>query len=427
MVSLLCSTLIMIFCANISFAVSKSSVLLQNWYDDLFFKDPTFNYESIRALGYAYTGGADLGEGISTLKAIKDSDINSWYQQWLATANRVENLAEKMEEQGDKVSAREAYFRASNYYRSAGFYMDAPKNQDKSIKTMKLSKKSFSKAIASLPYIKPVRIPYEKTTLPGYFIQSSKKNAPLLIVNTGFDGTAEELYFETGVAAHERDFNVLIFEGPGQGEVLRQQHLPFRYDWEHVVTPAIDFALTLPDIDKNKIALIGISMGGYLAARAAAFDNRIKACIVNGGIYDLSESLYKTLPPELIKLLKTDPAKFNEAIYADMKKNLTAQWYFDNAMWSFKVKTPAEVMLVMKKYTLKDVIEKIHCRMLVVDSEADTFFKGQPKHVYDLLNTKKTLLEFTRKETAQAHCQMGAMAISNEKILSWLNSVFSER
>ena len=68
--------------------------------------------------------------------------------------------------------------------------------------------------------------------------------------------------------ALERGYNCLTFEGPGQGGVIRKQNIPFRYDWEKVVTPVIDYALTRDrDIDPNKIALMGTSMGGYLAAR----------------------------------------------------------------------------------------------------------------------------------------------------------------
>ncbi len=97
--------------------------------------------------------------------------------------------------------------------------------------------------------------------------------------------------------AVERGYNCLLFEGPGQGEMIREQKIPFRYDWEKVVGPVIDFAEDLPQVDTDRIALMGISFGGYFAPRAAAFDDRIKVCIANGGIYDFYQNVLGKCPP----------------------------------------------------------------------------------------------------------------------------------
>ncbi len=414
------SVLLMLFNSHILFADPM------NWYDNLTFKDPSFSFELARTMGYAYSGAADIGESISTARSIKDGDVDSWYQHWLDTANRLYTFAESKKEKGDTISASEAFFRASNYYRTAGLYMVAEKDRPKSISAYAKSKKSFLQGVAYLPHVRVVKIPYENTTLPGYFIPSSSKNAPLFIVHSGFDGTAEEIYFEVGIAAHKHGYNVLLFEGPGQGNVIRQQHLVFRPDWEHVVTPVVDFAMGIPNIDKHKIALLGISMGGYLAARACAFEHRIQACIVNGGVYDISENIYKNTPANMLSLLKTDPNKFNSEMAEEMKKDLTAQWFFNNAMWTFGAKSPAEVMEKIKLYSMKDSIDNIKCPMLVIDSEADMFYKGQPEKVYNSLKSPKTLLKFTREQTAEAHCQMGAIAISNEMILDWLDHTLKD-
>ena len=339
------------------------------------------------------------------------------------------NLARRFEKRGNIVSAREAYFRASNYYRSAGFYMHSKANRPKALKTWKKSKKSFLRAISSLENIEPVTIPYENTTLPGYFMktQSQEEKPPLLVVHTGFDGTGEELYFAVGLAAIKRGYNCLIFEGPGQGEVIRLQKIPYRYDWENVVSPVIDYALTRPDVDKERIALMGISMGGYLAPRAVSSEHRIKACIANGGVFDFSENIYKGFPPEFLALLKTDPEKFNAEIKEALAEDTEILWFFENGMWTFGVDSPSELMLAIKKFTLKDVVKEIKCNMLVIDTEGDMFFKGQPEKLYNELTCPKDFILFTRKEAAQAHCQAGATAISNEVIFNWLDKVLPKK
>src|SRR6202021_3098168 len=91
----------------------------------------------------------------------------------------------------------------------------------------------------------PLDVPYEATSLPGYFhrVDQSNRPRPLLIMHTGFDGSAEEMHWSGARAAVERGYNVLAFDGPGQSGPLHREGLPFRADWEKVVTPVVDFAL----------------------------------------------------------------------------------------------------------------------------------------------------------------------------------------
>jgi alpha-beta hydrolase superfamily lysophospholipase len=398
-----------------------------NWYDDFIFHDPGFTFQFIRTIGYSYEKGADIGESVATAKKITNGDFNSWYQSWLATAERIEAIADTAMQQQHSASAMGAYLRASNYYRTAGFYMVKPEDQNKSLKAYQKSRHDFHQALYSLPYIEAVEIPYEKTTLPGYLIRSKNKNAPIVIVHSGFDGTVEELYFEVGQALHDRGYNCLLIEGPGQGLVLRSQHLSFRPDWEKVIKPVVDFVQTIPNVDKNSIALMGISMGGYLAPRAAAFEPRIKALIANGGVYDLSEAVVRAIPKEIVALIDKNPKEFNQLIENEMNKNTTMRWFYENGMWSFHAKTPAEFMVKLREYNLKNVAQHIQAPTLVVDSEADAFMHGQARMLYQHLSSPKTFLEFTRREAAESHCQMSATAISNELILDWLDKTFSRR
>ncbi|MFH1868153.1 MAG: alpha/beta fold hydrolase [Candidatus Omnitrophota bacterium] len=409
--------------------IEGATELPKNWYDDLIFKDKSFIFEFIRTMGYSYEGGADIGECIDTARRIKDGDDLSWYNEWLSTAERIFKFAQNMEKDADPVSAKEAYLRASNYYRTAGFYMHSKSDLPKALLSWKKSKDSFLKAVSLAKNIEIINIPYQDTLLPGYFIKTknpTEKKPPLLIVHTGFDGTAEELFFEVGSAAARRGYNCLVFEGPGQGQVIREQKISFRYDWEKVVTPVIDYAISRPDVDKEKLALMGISMGGYLAPRAAAFEHRIKACIANGGIYDFSATFYKNMPPEIIELLKQDPGEFNAQMQEAMKSSTQTRWYFNNGMYTFNARSPAEFASEITKYNLKDAVKKIKCDMLIIDSEDDMSLKGEAKKLYDELNCPKDYLLFTRSQTAQAHCQMGASAISNEVIFNWLDKVFSD-
>jgi len=110
---------------------------------------------------------------------------------------------------------------------------------------------------ASSPW--PVAIPYENNTLPGYFYRAGEPGVPrpTVIMHTGFDGTAEEMHFQGVAAGAERGYHVLAFDGPGQGGAVHREHLVFRPDWENVVGPVLDYALTMPGVDGTRIALWG--------------------------------------------------------------------------------------------------------------------------------------------------------------------------
>ncbi|MFL6355189.1 MAG: alpha/beta hydrolase family protein, partial [Nitrososphaeraceae archaeon] len=283
------------------------------------FQDPTFSLQLLRAISETYYKAADIGECLSTAYRIKEGDFESWHKEWLNTAQRVHKYAEDSLAAGHKVSAREAYLRASNYYRVAEFLLMDP--EDPRIQTTwGNSKECFRKAAELFsPQVKvePVEIPYEQTTLPGYFYSSnnttssSKQKRPILIAHGGFDSTLEELYTAAAAPALERGYNCMTFEGPGQGGVIRKQKIPFRYDWEKVLTPVIDFVSEncVEQCDLERLALMGISMGGCLAARAAAFEHRIAACILNDGVYDGYDAIASSFPKSLLTAIENGDSK----------------------------------------------------------------------------------------------------------------------
>ncbi|MBN2125473.1 MAG: alpha/beta fold hydrolase [Deltaproteobacteria bacterium] len=392
------------------------------------FKDPQYSFQCLRTMGYSSTGGADIAECLSTASRITEGDNESWYREWSGTARRLEAAADGFLSGGHEKSAMEACFRASNYYRNAGFFLLTRPDDPRILESWEQSRACFLKAakVCDRP-VKFIRIPYEQTTLPAYLclVDDSGKKRPLLVVHSGFDGTAEELYFEVASLALERGFHCLLFEGPGQGEVIRRQKIPFRPDWENVVSPVLDVAVKLPEVDPERIALMGISFGGYLAPRAAAYEKRIKACIANGGVYDFYGNAVKKCPPDTEKIIKDKEASkaFDKAVLEGMTKDVDVGWFFANGMYTFQAQSPSEYLRKLKPYHMKDCADRIRCTMLVVDSEGDRDLPGQARQLYDALKCPKEYMLFTKQEGAEEHCQMGAIMISNERILNWLEKV----
>ena len=420
---------------RVSFLFTIVSLLFSNVYAQtggFIFKDPQYSFQLLRTMGYSSTGGADIGECLSTAYRIKDGDNESWYKEWDKTAKRLEKTAERFLAEGDTESAKEAYFRASNYYRTAEFFLHTYPKDPRILKTWGKSRECFQQAAKlSANPIKFVRIPFEKTTLPGYLclVDNSGKKRPLLIIHSGFDGTAEELYFEIAYLAVKRGFNCLLFEGPGQGEMIRVQKIPFRPDWENVVTPVVNYVLKLPETDPGKIGLIGFSFGGYLAPRAVAFEHRIKACVADGGVYDFYANAIKKCPPNIKEILNNKKAseEFNREIMKIRNKDVDVGWFFGNGMFTFDANSPTDFLEKLRPYNMKGYADKIKCPVLVVDSKNDTDMPGQARQLYNALKCPKTYLLFTNEEGAGDHCQMGAMMISDEKILNWLENTLVKK
>ena len=397
----------------------------------LIFETGQFSFQALRTIGYAVNGGADIGECLSTCSRIVDGDTESWYSEWLAVAERVEAKADSFLVWKHTASARECYFRASGYYRTAEFFLHTVPADPRIVETWERSRNTFLSAAALSDHpILPVEIPFEGGSLPAYLclVDDSGEPRPLIVAHSGFDGTKEELYFSIGSPAIERGYNCLLFEGPGQGEVIRLQHIPFRPDWESVVSPVIDFVVEFPFVDTERIVLIGYSMGGYFAPRAVTAEHRIAACVANGGLYSVYESLLSNNPPGLDSILDDEEAslEYDSTIYGMMEENLYVQWFYSNGMWVFDASSPSNLVLMMRTYTLRDCVSDISCEMLVLDSEHDMNNHGQAIMLYDSLRSPKEYILFTEEDGADEHCQMGAIAVSNERIFNWLNSVLDQ-
>ncbi|HSV42041.1 MAG TPA: alpha/beta fold hydrolase [Methanomassiliicoccales archaeon] len=400
--------------------------------DSYVFKDHSFSFQFLRTLSASLYGAADFGECVETAKKIKDGDFESWTVQWTATAERIKGLGDEALAEGHDISAAECYLRAANYYRTAEFYLHGNPHDPRIIHLWEQSKELFVKSLTlSGVNFEQVNIAYEDTTLPGYFYpvdESGEERATLILMN-GFDGTQEELY-GTVLMAIKRGYNVLTFEGPGQGEVLRVQNLTFRHDWEAVITPVIDHLENRSDVDRERIALWGLSMGGYLAPRAASFDHRLAALICDGGVYDIVGGTAQEFMPDMsmqdAKMAflwdMTQKTDYYNAFFYDMMANSTnMRWSLQHGMYAFGESTPVDYYLALSEMSMYGLAGNISCPTLVCDGTNDTAMpRGQAVMLFTNLTCPATYHLFTSTDGAGLHCQLGAAMQGNMVKLNWL-------
>ncbi len=386
------------------------------------FNDPAFSFQFLRVLGSAGSRQADVGECFATANRIVEGDFESWTREWTRTAERVVLGAQKSATSGHNVSAADAYLRAANYYRAAEFYLHGDPADSRIQELSGQGAHCFHEALrfGGVNH-RFAEIPYDGTTLPGIFYPASSQPGPVLIAQTGFDGTMDGL-FPWAQAATRRGWHCLTFEGPGQGRVIRKQGLPFRPDWEHVISAVIDHLVGQPEVDAGRIALLGVSFGGYLAPRAAAFENRVAACIANGGVLDFSgPQVPKNMTREqYASFIRDHPQKVTETMKQMAEKSATARWSQENGQYTFGAATPAEWVKKLLDYDLTPVVRQISCPVLVIDVESETNFPGEARKLYEALTCPKTWLYFTEEEGAGDHCQTGSPALAQQRIFDWL-------
>ena len=391
-----------------------------------FFKDDDFEYMMLGALGATYHKCADVGECLTTAASIEDGDYEGWYRAWLATADRVRRFAEQSAAKGHQTSAREAFLRASlTYYKNAAFFLDGTSDPSRILPTFKAHRECFDEAASRFdPPVEKVQIPYEDTTLPGYLfkVDGSGRSRPLLLLNNGSDSDAADMYLMGAAAALERGYNALAYDGPGQGAALFLQDLYFRPDWEEVVIPVVDFALGRPEVDPERIAIMGVSQAGYWVPRAVAFEHRIAAAIADPGVFDVSTSWTDHLPQNIQELLeKGEKEEFDKNMEEGMRSSESLRYTLRFRMRPYGTDSPYDAFKMAEQYTLEGVAEKIRCPMLVADPETEQFWPGQSHRVYEALTSPKELVTFAAAEGADSHCEPKAHSLREQRIFDWLD------
>lgn len=404
-----------------------------------FSTDQAFHYEIIRLLGLASYGGADVGEVLASADEITPGDFESFYT---AFNKRGDHIVSQIEQMRNPISIRDASFRAATYFRLADQYIHGNWDDPRILELWDKQTKCFDRANSLLP------IPGERRTLPAttaagvnfnihiIFFAASKDTSvkrPTILMGGGLDGAMEELFHVHGIAALERGFNVVCFDGPGQALTRRSQGLGYILEWERVVSPILDHLETLPNVDTSKTGLIGYSLNALLCTRAAAFDHRLAALFCIDAIYDIN------LSPVVIKLQQFLHYRFPngdadvtdaslQALYTDRAVPTQLRWGISHGTWATNVKSPFEFAEIYSRFTLagKDgsdsssIVKNIRCPVLVCDAEQDHFFVGQgPKLMAELGDDIATYKLFTKDDAAEQHCHLGAARYCNQAIYDW--------
>lgn len=392
-----------------------------------FYEDEGMNFAVLIGLGFAYANIADVGETLATIERIPEGDGEAWVREWTATADRLRQQADESEKGGHRVSARARLLRASTYYDHASQQAPGTSDPTRFTSLWEQHRQCWDRSIALFDTpVERVQIPFENTTIEGYFFKADASAAPrpTLILSNGSDGPVISQWSLGGSAAIARGWNAITFDGPGQGAALHRQKMYFRHDWEAVVTPVVDYILTRTDVDPKRIALQGISQSGYWAPRAAAFEHRLVALVADPGVMRVASSMEMHLPAGMVPLIDDGNQKDFDALMgaAPPATQRMLAW----RMAPYGTSSPFEMYTAARKMTLTaDIIGQIQCPTLVLDPEGEQFWPGQSQQLYDALTGEKQIARFTKEEGGDWHCEPAAQSLRDERVFDFLEDVVS--
>lgn len=190
-----------------------------------FSANPDYDFEIRTALGHSTRGAGEPGEILAATAKIGKSDHQGWFDAWFGLAERVAAIGDGAAAAGHRVSAAGAYLRASAYYAVAVNAISALADDTQLAPTFAKQRRAWDGFVShTAVHVRAVDIPYEDTTLPGWFFRPPSASAgaavPTLVAVNGSDGALAGLWTSAVAPALDRGYNVLIFDGPGQQSEL---------------------------------------------------------------------------------------------------------------------------------------------------------------------------------------------------------------
>ncbi|WP_350350718.1 alpha/beta fold hydrolase [Microbacterium sp. A8/3-1] len=393
------------------------------------FSDPFHEEFGTWMWGYTPSGGGDHGEVAAVAAAVGDGDDGAFFDAWVSAGDRLRAEADAAAARG-RQSASDLYLRASAFYASAYHPLFGDPVDPRLLEGFRRQISAFDAGLA-LRGVQPASVALGDARIPVYLIPAvghEDEVRPLLILVNGYDATVTDSYFASAVAALQRGYHCLLFDGPGQGAVLFEQGVPMRPDWEVVVSAVIDHARTSPLVDPDRIVVSGWSLGGYLAPRAASGDSRIAACIADPGQWDLGAGLagfarqLGATEDEAANLLTLDDSVLDR-LMGVIESNRKLRWsIIQRGFWVNGVSDLRSFLAKSAEYRIDDV-DAIRCPVLLTQAEGDPIAAAVPAFAAALRDA--TVLELTAAEGAGGHCSMRNRSLLNRRVLDWLDDTLA--
>ena len=332
---------------------------------------------------------------------------------------------------GDKAFAEKRMENAIAYYRMSEFFMydgDPDKKKYYCLATDLFY--DYYKSYFESGEVERLAVPYEEVKLPVMHVKAKGEKKDTVLLHGGNDSYFEELLFPMLYLA-EHGFEVYLFEGPGQGGVVRTQGKHFTYEWEKPVGTVLDY-FRLSDV-----TIIGASLGGMLAPRAAAFEKRITRIIAWSIFPNFQDVLLSAADPSEAKKMKLTKwmirhnwkGIINSLFNKLAKQEEIVRWGLEHGKYAYEAKDAFEYASKMNQYQMMNIADKITQDILIAGANQDHFIPYQMigEEINALVNVRSlTFRLFTDKEDAGNHCNCGNSRLVFDTFMDWIMQMKSD-
>lgn len=377
------------------------------------------NYTWNMAVNLALGMGAAIGEIEDASSLAKEASLRKdpkaaeiLFASWTGLGDRLATLADQDLQRGRQLSAGEKFRRAAIYYVQAE-RMQSPHFADRSTAYSKMLTCFRQYVEATKQPVEFVDVPYEGGILPALFVpavEHSDGRAPCMVHFDGLDVTKEILYLlGVGGALRSRDVSVLLVDNPGVGEALRFHGLTNFPEAEIPAAACVDYLEGRDDVDAGRIGIMALSLGGFHAPRAAAFEPRLRCCVAWGANYDWGAT--------------------QRYRYESRDQRLPVPHYWDHVMWVFGETDIDAMLTTADRMSLEGILDRIRCPILVTHGENDRQIRLEQAErlVGECVNSPKAeLFVHTLKDGGAEHCSVDNIRLGIDTIADWVSETMKE-
>lgn len=368
------------------------------------FNDPNMDLFFLGALSWGTAGGLSIGEAFYVASKIEDGNPDTWAKAFEEQAEVLVAQAEVWLKRGNYKAAGETHLKAFSAYRSAWQFVAPGSHFNRLFQN---SQKYFDLAMEEmeLPATK-FTVSYHGGELPGHYYKSNDANAATILIIGGADTCHEDRFLSQGRNYLDRGYSVALIDLPGQG-LMPQQQLYWEPETEHSIHAVVDTLIEKFDVDTTKLVLLGMSLGGYFACRAAAYEPRLAAVIATPALYNPQE-LFDSVRQQMSSGAPESAAGHNN---------------FQVLLWKAGAKDVSDMVEKWEGYAVDPKLVKMPFLSVLGLQEGGVWKKQTHEWHTAIENDKKQLVTLDAETGADAHCQGNNVLRLVQEVETWLKSV----